>query len=353
MPEEVASLEISGIIFKNWESLTIQRTLADMVDAFSFSSPFDPTHVEMVKSVRPFGYQPARIAIDGEVILTGRLEQVVATISAGSQTVNLQGRSPAGSMLDCSFDPPYQYDGQKWIAIAKKLAKPFSIVVDSTIDTGPIQTAVASSGDSPADFLASLAKSEGLLTVSSPSGAIRLRRIVRTHPVASIVEGVGSFVSSSLVADATKRFSKTHAVHSMSDWKPVEVDSQDASVSVYRPRIITVKTVGSNIYGSVEKAANWARSQSIAESCPVDVVVTGWRTDSGHVWEPGDFVTLLAPGSFILREAEFIIEGVSLELTSGGMTTSLHLVLPEAYLGGVHLMYPWDDPKVTSRESRR
>lgn len=352
MPDEIASLEVAGLVFKYWESLTIQRTLTDVADAFSFSAPFDSTRLEIQNAVRPFGYQLAKVAMDGELMFTGRLEQPSTPITADGQVVNIQGRSPAGSMLDCAFFPPYQFDGQTWGAISAKLAAPFSVAVDRTLDTGPIKTATASSGDSPADFLSGLAKGEGLVMNSNPAGALRLLRIVRTPPVASIVEGVGSFVSASLVADGTKRYSLTRAIHSMSDWKPVEADSLDTSVPIYRPRIITVSTVGDNIGASVKKAADWARSQSIAESCPVDVVVTGWRTDSGHIWAPGDFVTLLAPGSFILRESEFVVDGVTFELTKDGRKTTLRLVLPEAYLGGVPSRYPWDAPPVIARGTR-
>ncbi len=241
-------------------------------------------------------------------------------------------------MIDCPFDPPYQFDGQTWLRIAGAIAGQFSVPIDKTVDTGAIKEARASTGDEAGAFLSTLAKGEGYRMVSDAQGRIKLLKIHRTPPVASIVEGVGSFVSASMAANGTARYSKTKAIKTMGGWPDVTATSIDPAIKIFRPRIITAD--GSP--QSVQAAADLARSQSIAESCTVDVVVTGWKTDSGHVWDKGDFVTLHAPGAFILREWEFIVQSVTLELTDSGRTSTLRLVLPEAYLGGTPGGYPWD-----------
>lgn len=339
MPDEIASLEVAGLTLTNWEALTINRSLDEVVSSFSFSSPFDPDNRALRDAFRPFGYQSAKIKLDGDLLFVGRVEQPAVSIDASGARINIEGRSPAGAMLDCAFEPPYQFDGQTWGAIADKLCAPFGVTVDKTTDTRAIKIAKASTGDSPAAFLADLAKGEGLIMTSSPSGALRLQRIVRSVPIASIVEGVGSFVSASLTANGTARFSRTKAIKSMGDWKPVEAVSVDSAIKIYRPRIIT----SDGDAQSIQSAADLARSQSIAESCPVEVVVTGWKTDAGRVWTPGDFVSLKAPSAWIIRETVFVVSAVALELTTGGRSTTLTLCLPEAYLGGVPSRYPWDD----------
>lgn len=349
MSDELASLEVSGLTLSNWESLTIQRTLNDIADAFSFESPFDPTIFELREPLRPFGFHKATVKIDDESVFVGKIEQIAPSVDAGGVRINVQGRSPAGVLLDCNFDPPYQFDGQTWVAIATKICQPFGVIIDKTTDTGPIKIAKASTGDTPGEFLKGLADGEGYVMVSTPTGSIGIKKIKRTNPVASIVEGVGSFVSATLTANGTARFSRTKAIKSMGDWKPVEAVSVDSAIKVYRPRIIT----SDGDAGSIQKAADMARSLSIAESCPVEVVVAGWKTDSGHVWAPGDFVTLKAPGAWIMRETEYIIDGISLELTSSGRLSTLSLVLPESRLGGLPAAYPWDGERVAPTASSR
>lgn len=332
---EVAALQVGGQTITNWTGLTIQRSLDDVTDAFSFSAAFHPDMIALRNAFRPIGYQPALVLVDDELIMTARLEQVEAGTMEG---INLQGRSPAGSMVDCAFEPPYQFDGQRWGAIASKIAAPFGVLVDRTTNTGPIKEAKASTGDTAAGFLLSLAQGEGYLMNSSPAGALRLQKVTRKAPVASLVEGVGSLVSARLMANGTERFSTTKAVKSMGGWEDVAATSRDAGVKIHRPRIIS--TDGNP--NAVQAAADWARSQSIAASCLVDVVVTGWANDAGRIWEPGDFVTLKAPSAWILTDWLFVVASVTLELSNGGRSTSMRLALPEAYLGGVPGGYPWD-----------
>ena len=349
MLDEIAYLEIAGQKFSDWESLTIQRSLSELADTFSFSSPFDPTRKDLLTSFRPFGYQKVVVKLDDELLFNGIIEQPTASTDSSGIKINVQGRSPAGALVDCNFEPPYQFDGQTWNAIAEKICVKFGIEVDKTINTGRIKIAKSGTGDNPGTFLLGLAKGEGYLVNSAPSGKMRLLKITKTKPVASIVEGVGSFISASMSANGTARFSRTKAIKSMGDWKPIEAVSNDNSIQIYRPRIITADGAPE----SIQKSADLARSESIASSCTVDVVITGWRTDSGHIWTPGDFITLQAPGAFIIRESQFVIDTVTMELTTSGRQTTLSVVLPEAYLGGVPIHYPWEDVFVIPEASRR
>jgi len=206
MQDEIATLEINGSVFSNWQSLTINRSLDEIVDSFSFSSPFDSTRDDLKKAFRPFEYQKSLISIDGEQILSGLIEQISAECG-NNVSINVQGRSPAGSMIDCNFEPPYQFDGQTWTAIAEKIAKPFGVVIDKTVNTGKIKVAKALSGDTATGFLLGLAKGEGYVMNSSPTGALRLLKLKRTESVASIIEsnfGSLAFPFVKLVAVFTK-----------------------------------------------------------------------------------------------------------------------------------------------------
>lgn len=338
MSDEVAVLEVSGKDFTGWSALTIQGGLNSIVDSFSFSVPFDSDRPDLREAFRPFGYQLVQVKVDDELLSTGRAEFPSTSIGADGRVINVQGRSFAGSMIDCPFEPPYQFDRQTWVAIAKKIAAPFSVPIDTTVDTGPIQEARANSGDKGADFLLRLAAGEGYLLNSSPAGAMRLQKITKKAPVASIVEGVGSFVSATLAADGTKRHSQIKAIKDMGGFKDVTATSRDSALKVYRPSIIT--TAGSP--GATQKAADFAMSQTIVNAIQFDVTVTGWKTDAGLVWTPGQFVTLYAPSAWVMRETLLIVAGRSLELTEAGRITSLQLTLPEAYLGGIPGSYPWD-----------
>lgn len=383
MPDEVVTLKVNGKAFSSWESMTLTENLDEVADAFSFSAGYDPNRPEMVEAFRPFGYQPCTIDIDGELILTGRIEQVQAGTSADSRDINVQGRSLPGVLVDCGvyFNPNDVLHTTEWRGLklgewAKKLATPYgikvttpqgesSIIQTSTtfsasapglgkvtdLNEGKIDLVRLSPGDKIADALVTNARPMGWLWNSSPVGELQLvRSEIDKPPMAHIIEGQGSFLSASLTADGTKRFSVIRVLNNMGQFTDVAADAADDAVTV--PRLSLQPGAGSNAF-FIQTYANWARALTIADSIQVEAKVTGWKTDKGELWRKGACVRLQAPGAFITQDYEFIIAGVTRELSTSGRTTSLRLVLPATYTLEQPATYPWDVPKVPRTISKR
>jgi prophage tail gpP-like protein len=299
------------------------------------------------------------VSVDGETILTGRVEAVAPTVSAADRIINVQGRSLTGALIDCSIEGVgYQFQGLSLLAIAQKLCGPFGVDVVSVAGSGPefktargagtIAEAVEALKDSRAEpgqtvfgFLNSIAVDAGLLLTCDVKGRLVMTKITPASvPVASLVEGAGGVMEVSGTYDGTARFSRYKVLQQQDGANAIAGTADDGGVPIYRPKV----EVGSSVNAvSVSNTATWQRALALAGSVGVTVQMSGWRTPAGQLWTPGQVVTLKAPGAFIMRDTAFVVAEATLTLdTSDGRTTGLRLVLPSTYSGILPGGYPWD-----------
>jgi prophage tail gpP-like protein len=352
-------ITVNGIEFGGWTACTITRRIDSVADGFSITAPFDPDQPQVRAAFRPFGYQPCTISIDDETLITGRIETVAPSTSASDRVVNLQGRSLAGSLVDCSIDGVgYEFAGLSLLQVAQKICQPFGVQVISAVGLGPtlksalgaasvaeaseaLDESRASPGQGAYDFLQGLAKAAGLMLISDAQGRLVISKIQpSTAPAAAIVEGDGPVIAVSANYQGTGRYSKYKVLQQQDGTPDLSGTASDQGVPIYRPRT----AVGSDSdAGNVAKAATWARALALAGAVEVSATVAGWRTNAGQIWTPGMAVTVKAPGAYILQEAAFIVAEATLALDSSqGRTTELRLLLPATYTGAMPGSYPWD-----------
>lgn len=355
----IVGLTVNGTEYTGWEALTITRSLDSVADAFSLSGAFNPDNPQVKSAFKPFGYQAATVNIDGELILTGTIESVSPSISASDRTINAQGRSKTGVLVDCSIDGVgYQFSGTSLLANAQKLCKPFSIEALSAMGIGTsfksatqiaivpeaskiLKDAKAEPGQSVFEFLNRIAQDAGLILTSDVKGRLIITKIQPgAAPVASLIEGVGGFMSASVTYNGAGRFSRYKVLQQQDGAPGISGTADDAGVKIYRPSV----SVGAESDAKdVNKAAQWRRALALAGAVSVSAKMAEWRAPNGQLWTPGMVVTLLSPGAFILKETPFIIAEASLTLdASDGRTTSLRLVLPSTYSGEMPGSYPWE-----------
>lgn len=338
---DTVSLEVGGVSFTGWESLSIQRTLDSVADAFSLRAPFDPTQPKTRSAFRPFGYQGAVVKIDNDLVLTGRIESVAPATSGGDRAIGVQGRSLTGPLVECAVDGVgYQFDGLTLAAIARRVCAPFGVSVVAEQDSGKIGEARAEPGQTAFDFLNRLAQDAGLLLTCDASGHLVITKINTSgSPVAALVEGDGPVMEIEGSYDGTARFSRYKVLQQQDGEPGIVGTADDAGVSVYRP---TIQTGAEGDAKDISKAAAWRRALALADSVGISAKVSGWRTRNGSLWTPGSIVTALAPGAFIMVETPFIVSAATLSLDAqDGRTTALRLVLPATYTGQMPEVYPW------------
>ncbi len=81
---DIVSIEVAGQRISGWTGTTIEQAIDNCADGFSISMPFDPERAELRERFRPFKYQPCKIYIDDQLIITGSIDKIepVDSVSA-------------------------------------------------------------------------------------------------------------------------------------------------------------------------------------------------------------------------------------------------------------------------------
>lgn len=339
--QSVLKLKIGSEIITGFEGLQVIRSIDSGADAFAFSLPWDPTP-ENRKRFKPFGYQVPYIYIDDDPILTGYVEMLNFSASASGRKLEIQGRSASGLMVDTNAGPPYQFENITFNALSRELYKALDHDTNIGIayaadekgnikDTKPISEVSIEPGQTMYDVLSKLAASQGLWGRPTPEGRIEFRKFTSTaKSVASLVEGQSPVKSISTNHDGTRRFQR-YLVIGTSEGSPdteAEVSDYEKLGLAKRGRKIERLAQQST---DITQAARFSRSRAVIDSYSAVAEVDGWKYN-GHLWTPGEIITVRAPGAYLEKPTRLIIKIVTFTIDeTGGQATQLELSLPEAF----------------------
>jgi len=93
-------LEVNGVQYDNFESVSCELRLDALSSTFSFAATADQG------TPLPFkGGEPCSVIVDEEKVLTGSIEIVAVDYSASDHTIFIQGRDKTGDLLDSTLSP--------------------------------------------------------------------------------------------------------------------------------------------------------------------------------------------------------------------------------------------------------
>lgn len=333
-----------------WEGLSIEKSIDSAGDGFAFRFPYDPNS-ENKNRFRPFGTQAVKVYVDDELLITGYVENVGASTGVNNRSLEIQGRSVTGTLVDWSagyvYDPnkpvsqletAFQFEGMKFNDIARRVSGPNEVIAEP--DAGPFPDVAIEPGQSIFQFLSSLAAANGLWARTTPQGGLRFVKIKKTAPVADLIEGTSPVTSVSTGHDVTQRFRGFIAVAQEDGNPEVSATAEDTymALGIRGVKIIQPLQRSENY----KNTAEFARARSLINSYVATVNVTGW-THGGAFWKPGETVRLYAPGAFVNQYTPLIIKRANFKLDeNSGQTTTLDLTFPEAYENRLPEVLPWE-----------
>jgi prophage tail gpP-like protein len=337
---ETIRLVVSGQELTGWTGATIDMSIATIADAFSLSTPYDPTDSKIASLLKPFGYQKAEVYVGDEILVKGIIEHLAPSLESGQRILTIQGRSLTGQLVDCSIDGALEHSGLTLAAIARQLCRPFGIAVRADTDSPVIEHARAEYGETVASYLGRLASVRNILLGTSFKGELVLysATALKSAPVrASLVEGIAPVLSVSAQFDATSRYSLYRAATQFAGEPDIVGTVTDPGVSLHRPHLGLVPD--SDI--DPNKTASRLRAEANVKAITATVSLAGWRRPDGQRWSERQAVTLKAPSAMLSKEAAWIISSASYKLDANGQSVNLDLVLPETYAGENPKVQPW------------
>lgn len=335
MPDDVVQLLINGRIYGGWLRTGVTRAM----DAASGTFNLSVTDRWSADS-QPWRIVPGNeceIRIGSDTVISGYVDLVRPGFSSSDHSIEVQGRDRSADMIDCSaVHKPDEWKRITLLQLAQTLAGPFGVSVKTETDMGATLDLVKlQQGETALEALNRHAKMRKVLVMPDGKGGILLTRTGARRASTDLVQGV-NILSATGTLDWSERYSeyivKGQARYSKTTDTKVEAHAvgraKDEAITRYRPLLVVADT-DANVASATDRA-DWEANTRIGKSGQASITVQGWRqTPGGSLWEPNMLVHVISPWLGI--EGEMLIRQVTFNKDSGGTTTQLDIVSPQAY----------------------
>lgn len=331
------TLTVGGRVFSRWSGVRIIRDLARICGSFelelfdgareaAIGTPFEP----MVETAIIKPGLPCQIAIDGETVLVGWIDDADPSWADGRRGLRVAGRDKVGDLVDCSPFPdgPAELRNIGLLELAKRVCAPFGISVRAETDLGaPFALVALYPHETALSLLEKLARQRAVLVVSDGVGGLVFTR-------AGIASAPAALRIGELIQRAALRWSwrrrysrivvKGQADHtalnpgvamehgsapqtsggsdnpvpSLASGQATAIvtagSATDPEISRYRPSVRMTRTQSG--MSTLQEQAEWGVRVARGEGLRYEATVLGWRAgEANALWRPNTLVPVWDP----------------------------------------------------------
>jgi prophage tail gpP-like protein len=203
---------VNGQRYERWEEIRVTREIDRMCTNFDIavSERFLAGTADF--PLAPF--MPCTVAIGGDVVLTGYIDNYLPEVEADRHAVRITGRSKTEDIINCTPDiQGGQFAGYKLDAIAhaigQSVGKPYPIDVAVEVDVGdPFPDATIERHETGFAFLERLCRLRSILATDDEQGRLVLTRAGAKRATDALLQGPGGNVQwAAGVFSGARRFS--------------------------------------------------------------------------------------------------------------------------------------------------
>lgn len=346
------SLAINGQDFRFWTSLELTRSL-DQVASCSFSAPFTPENRTFRDTFRPYQFQEVEVRHAGRKIFTGTVVNISPSVSESAKTIDVSCYAKCGVWQDCAAPAsalPLQFDGLSLDKIAKQLAEPFGLdpqfsaeaVFGDLVGAKFDKVALEVSG-TILPFMVKLAQQRGLIITSDSDGNPFFHKPqVTGTPVARLDGNKQPVIGVEPDQDGQAYFSE------ITGFAKAKRGRRGSNYTGTNPLIPTSAIRPSSFElddtepADVPTAVTAKLGRMFAATASYSVAMATHLRPDGQLYEPGDFLSLIAPDAMVYNESKFMARTATVTASADSVTGSLGICLPESFSGELPGVLPWE-----------
>lgn len=333
-PDKVELL-IAGRVHSDWTSYEIDSDLLTPADAWNVSLGMSGN--EMPPDVTPG--VPVIVKVDGQTVLTGRIDEVTHTVNKSSHIFTMSGRDNAAALLDCAA-PIFSAQQATLKELIAKLTKDFGIADPRIIadQTRLRKKVVVDPGDTAWNALARIAEANGLWPWFDPDGTLVIGGPdYSVNPAGTLImrrNGQGNnLLSLTKTESVSERFSKV-TVYGQSPGNSTEsglpnlhaFDEDTELKPIWnRPKIV-IDHEADSIAICKSRAAKLVADGRL-QGYTLTAIVQGHSIKGGDalLWEPGQRVIVTSEPHGITDQVFFLMGRKFIRSRSEGTRTELKL----------------------------
>lgn len=346
MTDTRISLKVDGVDYKNWKSLTVNRSITNISGSFNFT--VSNKYAGVLEQWAIYMGSPCTIELEGKTLISGYVDQMDVRYDADSYDITFSGRDKTADLVDCCHDfddGENEFLNLTIIQILKKLCDPFSISIKMQTDLTTELNATRerfriAPGEKVIDHISEICNQFAIMPITEGDGQLLLTR-AGTVNVTDKLEGGKNVLSASLSQSDRERFSIYYVKGPSNAKTPhtgeervggVIEDEKIKGKSPYRvrPLIINAGPTGTTS-GICQKRAAWEARARQAASRKIEVRIREWTQSDGSIWPINALVSYYDKYIGILKD-KYLIAGIRYSLSeSGGELTTLNLMHPDAF----------------------
>lgn len=178
-------LSVDGTDWAGWTELEIARSVERVAGGFVLGLTERWSGQDKPRPIRPG--LACTVAIDGEVLITGWIDDVEHRYDHQARVLAVRGRDRTGDLFDCAaVHRPFEILGLKLDAIATRLCQPFNIPVTAQVDVGrPFARFAIQPGESVWEAIERGCRQRAILPMPDGKGGLLLTRAEWQRAVAA------------------------------------------------------------------------------------------------------------------------------------------------------------------------
>lgn len=327
---EPVILAVGGGLHGGWKEIRVTRSIEDASGSFDLRVTDRWSASSAPRAINPG--DPCTVAVGGEIVITGYVDDVNVEYDATSHSIQVTGRDKTADLVDSSSSS-FQVKKKSLKEIADKVAKPFGIPITDRVGVAK-KFPVFKSDEAETAFetIETAARQRGVLMYADGKGGLVFDRAGTQRLSPGLVLGQ-NIKKGSVHKSHRDRHSEVTAKGqkaTLDGWGQGDHDVMhkvtDPEVTRYRPLVILPED---EIDADDAKTrATWQRNVQAGRSLECNYTVVGWRHASGKLWTPNYLVPVT--DAFGRVFGDLLICSVTFTIGAGGMLTELNLKPKEA-----------------------
>jgi prophage tail gpP-like protein len=320
-------LSIDGRTYEGWIKAKVDRGLDQFANRFSLSYLDRWTSEQQPWPIR--SRTKAVLSWNDEVLIDGYVDRPRHKVDAESWSLEADGRSLTGQLVDCSaVHDTGHWNGKTAQQIVADICRPFGIEVSTNVvDFEPFNRFTLREGETAFDAIDRVCKIRALLPRSTPKG---LQLFSTDVPGSVLPLDVASATAREYEDDSTKRYSE-YLVRATGVGSAEEAFSaavaKDTGVEIFRPLVVVGDAPART--KQAKQRAIWEANVRSGRGEKLSYRFLNPLNKTGKTYSPGQFYRV-SDDLFGVDEI-MIVQHATLSVDENSIDTQIELVRPGAY----------------------
>jgi prophage tail gpP-like protein len=327
--EEIATLQVAGINFQDWETVWVQRRYAESCPQFRFTAAErdDPEYFTLLRFTPG---DDCTVTLAGQMAVTGIILIRQVAYDANNHQVMLQGKGVTWWAATSSvIHKTGNFDKKSFEQAAKEVIAPHPVGVKviGSLDPTPFEKLQLQQGETVWDFCERIARPRGVIMGSDHLGNFLFIGPHAGELVHHLVEGVNILrlqcvISQEEVYDPYIVNGQAAGNDESHGREKTQMRGETGGSSrLPRPRLTPAEQPVSGQPEVQERSRNeakWGEGTKIQCS----ITVQGWiNPGTGKLWEPGEDVHVESPMALLDMNLKLEVVTFTQDRNSGSLTT--------------------------------